>query len=174
MITAALKGDLIALFKQGDYDGMAHGCNCFCRMGSGIAVDVKNAYPEAYRKDMATTQGAREKLGQFTHANYPEGIVINAYTQYTYWNPGDMLYYSAVAKVMRRINDHLKSLKKNTLDDHKAKLIIPCIGAGLARGDWNTIVHHINENTPDLEVTVVVWDKEKDPVLLHWLEDFNK
>lgn len=171
MIIGALKGNLISLFKEGDYDGMAHGCNCFCRMGSGIAVDVKNAYPQAQRVDIQTVEGDRNKLGTFTRANYPEGIVFNAYTQYTYWNPADMLSYEAVAQVMRKINDMLISAKRMTLDDSKAKLIIPCIGAGLARGEWSRIVDIINENTPDLEVTVVVWEKEQDRRLLQWHED---
>lgn len=32
-----VNGDLITLAKQGEFDVIAHGCNCFCTMGAGIA-----------------------------------------------------------------------------------------------------------------------------------------
>jgi O-acetyl-ADP-ribose deacetylase (regulator of RNase III) len=37
-------GDLIELAKQGKFDVIAHGCNCFCTMGAGIAVPMKLAF----------------------------------------------------------------------------------------------------------------------------------
>lgn len=39
-----IKGDLIELAKQGKFDVIAHGCNCFCTMGAGIAVPMKVAF----------------------------------------------------------------------------------------------------------------------------------
>ena len=174
MIVEAIKGDIIKLFKEGDYHAIAHGCNCFCRMGSGVAVDMKNAFPEALRVDEATIPGDRNKLGTFTRANYPQGLVINAYTQFTYWNPSDMFSYEALAKVMKSINCLLKDYDRQGIgDDHKRKLIIPCIGAGLARGEWSRIVKIINDNTPDINITVVVWDKERDQKLLDWYKNFK-
>ena len=33
-----IKGDLIKLAQKGKFDIIAHGCNCFCTMGAGIAI----------------------------------------------------------------------------------------------------------------------------------------
>lgn len=39
-----IKGDLIELAKQGKFDVIAHGCNCFCTMGAGIAPVMAKAF----------------------------------------------------------------------------------------------------------------------------------
>lgn len=39
-----IKGDLIKLALEGEFDVIAHGCNCFCTMGAGIAVAMKNTF----------------------------------------------------------------------------------------------------------------------------------
>ena len=39
-----INGDLIELAKQGTFDVIAHGCNCFCTMGAGIAPQMARAF----------------------------------------------------------------------------------------------------------------------------------
>ena len=39
-----IDGDLIRLAKQGTFDVIAHGCNCFCTMGAGIAPQMAEAF----------------------------------------------------------------------------------------------------------------------------------
>jgi O-acetyl-ADP-ribose deacetylase (regulator of RNase III) len=39
-----IDGDLIRLAKQGTFDVIAHGCNCFCTMGAGIAPQMADAF----------------------------------------------------------------------------------------------------------------------------------
>jgi len=34
-------GDLVQMAKEGKFDVIAHGCNCFCAMGAGIAPQIK-------------------------------------------------------------------------------------------------------------------------------------
>lgn len=36
MITKTIKGNLLDAFDRGDVDIIAHQCNCFCNMGSGM------------------------------------------------------------------------------------------------------------------------------------------
>jgi O-acetyl-ADP-ribose deacetylase (regulator of RNase III) len=43
------EGDLIKKAKEGEFDLIVHGCNCFCTMGGGIAKGIKREFPEAYR-----------------------------------------------------------------------------------------------------------------------------
>jgi O-acetyl-ADP-ribose deacetylase (regulator of RNase III) len=39
-----IEGDLIRLAKQGTFDVITHGCNCFCQMGAGIAPQMASAF----------------------------------------------------------------------------------------------------------------------------------
>ena len=62
-------GNLITLAKERHFDIIAHGCNCFCTMGSGIAPQIAKAFPEAYDVDQKTVKGDKKKLGVFTEAD---------------------------------------------------------------------------------------------------------
>ena len=39
-----IQGDLIRLAKQGTFDVITHGCNCFCTMGAGIAPQMAKEF----------------------------------------------------------------------------------------------------------------------------------
>jgi len=41
-------GDLLRLALGGRFDVIVHGCNCQCAMGKGIALSIKQQFPEAY------------------------------------------------------------------------------------------------------------------------------
>jgi O-acetyl-ADP-ribose deacetylase (regulator of RNase III) len=47
-------GDLLKLALEGHFDVIVHGCNCQCAMGAGIALSIKNQFPEAYEADLRT------------------------------------------------------------------------------------------------------------------------
>ena len=64
-----IRGNLITLAKQGEFDIVAHGCNCFCTMGAGIAKSIKQSFPEAYAADSCTKKGDKRKLGTCTYAD---------------------------------------------------------------------------------------------------------
>jgi Transposase IS66 family len=59
-------GDLIALAQAGRFNLIAHGCNCHCTMGAGIAKGIKAAFPAAWDPDRSTKSGERTKLGNCT------------------------------------------------------------------------------------------------------------
>ena len=79
-------GNLITLAKEGHFNIITHGCNCFCTMGSGIAPQIAEAFPEAYDADQKTVKGDIRKLGGFSEADcFDERgefvvTVINSYT----------------------------------------------------------------------------------------------
>ena len=128
----AIIGDLIKLAKEGKFDVIIHGCNCFCTMGAGIAKSIKQEFPEAYKADLKTKKGDIAKLGSYTFGDEAfDNIhlrVVNAYTQYHY--RGKMnVSYAAVKTVFRKIK----------LDFSGERIGYPKIGAGLAGGDWNII-----------------------------------
>ena len=60
-----IKGDLIELAKQGKFDVIAHGCNCFCTMGAGIAVPMKVAFGcDKFRLELLKEYRYDEESGQ--------------------------------------------------------------------------------------------------------------
>ncbi|MDD5015810.1 MAG: hypothetical protein PHW73_12080 [Atribacterota bacterium] len=99
-----IEGDLIQLMKEFTFQTMAHGANCFCTMGSGIALQVKKEFPAAYEADLKTIKGDFNKLGNYTYADYRWNgqfafRVINAYTQYNYGREKIQLDYEALTLV---------------------------------------------------------------------------
>ena len=64
----AVIGDLIQLALAGSFDVIVHGCNCQCAMGKGIALAIKQQFPEAYDADQRTVRGDPDKLGTITYA----------------------------------------------------------------------------------------------------------
>lgn len=145
-----VQGDLIKKAKAGEFDVIAHGCNCFCKMGAGIAKDIRLNFPEAWYADKDTKSGDRKKLGTITWAQCGDVAVVNAYTQFTYWEKDKVLLEY----------DALRSCFEKIKEEFSGKIIgIPKIGAGLARGDWNKIVAIIDEVMVDEDVTYVEYVK---------------
>jgi len=131
-------------------------------MGSGIAKEIKETYPEAYAMDWSTTYGDKNKLGTFTWVKvqnkyFPEKevCVVNAYTQYTYGRKEGEIYanYDAIKNVMIKINEFFSDTPITQL-----KIGFPRIGAGLARGDWNIISKLIEDAFGNKTVYVYQWD----------------
>lgn len=128
-----LKGNLIELAQSGKFDVIIHGCNCFCKMGAGIARQIRDTFPEAYLTDLETEPGNKSKLGTYTHANIQINkkvlTIINGYTQYHYSGPNVLADYNAINSLFYKIK----------LDFSGKKIGYPRIGAGLAGGDWKKI-----------------------------------
>ncbi len=143
-----LHGDLLRYAKEGKFDAIVHGCNCFNNMGAGIAREIKGQFPKAYEADLATVRGSRDKLGTYTFATTKYNfVVINAYTQYQYGRGQNHADYDAIREVFTKINN-----------DFKGKRIgIPKIGAGLAGGDWRIIEKILEEVCTDINLTLVLW-----------------
>lgn len=138
-----VRGDLIQMGKDGAIDVICHGCNIHNSFGAGVALYLRNAFPEAYKADCETIKGDREKIGTYsscmvTKIGYfgctSELIILNCYTQFTYWDPNDMFSYEGLEKVLNKIKEDFAEWFING-----AKIGFPLIGAGLAQGDWKRI-----------------------------------
>ena len=145
----SVQGDLIQLAKSGCFDVVVHGCNCFCEMNSGIAKSIKDQFPEAYKADLATEHGSKNKLGTFSIAKvrrkHHQFVILNAYTQYHWSGTGILADYDAIRDIFATIKCEFTG----------RKIAYPKIGAGLARGDWSVIAKIINEQLVDEEHTLV-------------------
>lgn len=160
-----IEGDLIKLAAKGAFDVIAHGCNCFCAMGAGLAPQMAKAFscddPAKYPSECSSRRGDMNKLGNIEHYSWyvfdDEGKrsrleVVNAYTQYKYGRnheDGDQnpFNYSALELCMKKINYRFKG----------KHIGLPMIGAGLAGGDWEKIKQIIKDELKDCTITIVIY-----------------
>jgi O-acetyl-ADP-ribose deacetylase (regulator of RNase III) len=125
-------GDLIAMAKNGEFDIIVHGCNCWNVMGSGIAKQIRQAFPDAWSADKETLAGDRNKLGSYTLGIEGNLIIANAYTQYfTAKTAGEdvfeyLAFKSALDKLLMRFGNR--------------NFGFPMIGMGLAGGNADRII----------------------------------
>jgi O-acetyl-ADP-ribose deacetylase (regulator of RNase III) len=127
------KGNLLDLAEQGAFDIIVQGCNCYNTMGSGIAKEIRERYPEAYRADQQTEKGSVMKLGNWSEVDTGMFTIINAYTQYGYNAAGEMedLFEYTSFKLI---------LQKLWVMHGNKDFGFPYIGMGLAGGDRNRII----------------------------------
>lgn len=157
-----IEGNLITLALEGKFDVIAHGCNCFCTMGAGIALPmaqtfgadiIDNEYEAEYYKCLEWHRS--EKLGNIDWY-YPKNdlnidcpdnlIVVNAYTQY---HLGPNLDIDALTLCLRKMNFSFSG----------KHIGLPQIGCGIAGGDWNIVSEIIKKELANCKVTVVIFDK---------------
>lgn len=170
-----IKGDLIKLALQGEFDIIMHGCNCFCVQKSGIARQMVEHFKtndrDLYKKESKIFSGVRLKLGTIEghqHIVKTEtdsgryttiGIkVYNAYTQYYHARnaPQGLTVYLDYGA----LRSCLKDLKHRVTNSFKTQRIgLPKIGCGLAGGDWNTVKRIIEQELQGLDVTIVEYEK---------------
>jgi len=155
-----IKGDLIKLALQGEFDAIVHGCNCHNVMEAGIAAQIKRYFPAAYQADEVFADGISNynKLGCLSFADIEvhgdeddittvteRFTVVNAYTQY---DLGRNLDEDALIMCLKKINHYYKGKSVG----------LPQIGCGIAGGNWAVVSQLIDKYTPDCDVTVVMYD----------------
>lgn len=144
-----VKGDLIQALKQGSVQCIAHQSNCFNTMGSGVALAIKNAFPEAYEADRKTIKGDEKKLGGFTMAATVDGYIFNLYGQYNYGKDGKVYTkYAALESAFRNMAHTLRGI------GFTGTIGLPKIGAGTGGGKWEVIEEIIREELKGWEVKI--------------------
>jgi len=137
-------GDMLANVTGGI---IVHGCNAQGVMGSGIALSIKNKWPEvfnAYRKKFLDSGLI---LGEVIYVKVAENLIVaNAITQEFYkgnTSYADIRYtsYDAVDKAFADIN---KYSQRTNLPIH-----YPLIGAVRGGGNWDIISKIISCNVED-------------------------
>lgn len=136
---------------------LVHGCNCQGVMGGGVALAVRETYPEAFERYRQHQTHVGLTLGDVVFAwnlkgtsylgaakqvlpsnSYSSGmpqevIVANALTQFNYGRDPQVRYvdYDAVAAAFSRV--------KLVAQVTGLPVCFPMLGAGLANGDWRVI-----------------------------------
>ena len=162
MSVKIINGDMVLSYKNNELDAYVQQCNCFCRMGRGIAPLLAKANPDVRKVDNETAEGDKDKLGTVSIAN-TEGfpLLFNVYGQY-HWSkykvaPNRNTDYNALLTGLREVKLYLTGLSL----DSKTPLTLglPLIGCGLAGGDWdNVVLPMIKELFEDsiIDVTIFV------------------
>jgi O-acetyl-ADP-ribose deacetylase (regulator of RNase III) len=162
MAVKVIDGDIIKLAKEGWFDVIVHGCNCFCTMGAGLAPKMAEAFKcNLFEKEKPQYRGDQSKLGTIDYQCVTIVIgtdewdisefdltVVNAYTQYNYKKRVDdppTVDYDAIKSVMIELNKTFAG----------KRIGLPRIGSGLAGGDESIIESIIRDQLIDCEVYIV-------------------
>lgn len=153
-----IKGNLVTLALNGEFEVITHGCNCFCTMGAGIAPQMAKNFRAAdhiFKLERLETKGDYNKLGCIEGKSINIGLgktveMVNSYTQYGFGvNHSDgtnkPIDYDALALCFKKINFNYKGLH----------IGLPLIGCGLAGGDWAIVKELMINHLKDMDVTVV-------------------
>ena len=113
---------------------MVHGCNNHGVMGSGVARQIRAAWPHVYDVYHAHYENHGLELGEVVPVQAHDNLmVLNAITQDGFGRDGGVyVKYEAIAQCFQNIN-HIMAYHRYT------ELALPRIGAGLGGGDWATI-----------------------------------
>ncbi len=157
-----VEGDLIAQALQGEFDVIAHGCNCLSTMSAGIAV----AMAETFGCDMYPMEQEGPNMNKLGCAEFGEVevegdnmlYVFNLYTQHYFKSKTKgqvLLDYEALTLCLRKMNDGCKT----DHDTPKLHIGLPLIGCGLAGGDWERVKKIIQQELVDCTVTIVKYNQ---------------
>lgn len=150
-----IKGNLITLAKNGEFDIIGHGCNMRGVMGAGLALQIKKEIPKAYKAYMADKQNYA--LGSYSKAevtfNENKFVVLNIYSQMFTGKPLDKkdtfeIRYQAIETAFKKIDQ----------DFQNQHIGVPQIGAGLAGLDWNIVKNIITTVSKNNDITFVYYN----------------
>lgn len=129
-----VRGNLLELMDRGLFDVVAHGCNCFHRMGAGLALDISKRYPAVLRADrMESVLGDKGKLGRFTTASVVTSsgrslVIANLYTQYYYGRPVNGVAHFKLEYLERALVNLIRAFPERLI-------AVPLIGTGFGGGN---------------------------------------
>lgn len=134
---------------------ICHQTNCKGKMGSGVAKQIRQRYPEAYRQYMNLCNEAKDSEQLLGHSQFvygPEKTVVNMFAQNRYGYDGSR--YTSYWAFEQCLNEIAKCVV------HGETIAMPYkIGCGLAGGDWDIVYGLINRVLGQYH-TVELWRKE--------------
>lgn len=160
-----IKGDLISMAFDGQFNIIAHGCNCQGMMGAGIALQIRQKIPGAAKADR-DYKANMEKVFGYTHPFYmlgtmskyiisPEEMLYNNSPQFMVAN----LYTQVIGGPDFKLEEGLiPALTKLNLIWRGKRIGFPMIGAGIGGGDWNEILPILTKYMKDCDVTIVEYE----------------
>lgn len=138
---------------------ICHQTNCQGVMGGGIALQIKNKWPEVYseyRRHCDSVNPSSLLLGSCFLVVAVDGtIVANLFGQDGFGRDKCYTNYTALKLAFKDLVDNCKAFGYRRIG-------IPYgIGCGLAGGDWNKVFMMINEIFIPTYFEVEIWKLEK-------------
>lgn len=131
-----------------DKGWLVHCANAQGIMGSGVALGIKNLYPEVFAHYRSAYETSGLTLG--TNNVFPVSntlVIVNSIGQKDFGSGRRFVSYDAIQECF----DSLNSLIDNS--DYPKEIHIPKLGAYRAGGNWE-IIREIIEQTMDFPVTL--------------------
>tara|TARA_B100000085_G_C18542691_1_gene512603 strand:- start:1221 stop:1781 length:561 start_codon:yes stop_codon:yes gene_type:complete len=143
-------------------NAIAHSCNTRNIMGGGIALQIKNRYPQAYEADTKAYNQEYDHNGQYIHwlGKYSKaeinskflpndkGYIYNMYNQASIGR-GRQVDYEHFLRALKGVEQDLYEMNvtKHEYDPSAPPVLgLPYgISCGLAGGSWNIVKELINE-----------------------------
>ena len=150
-----IKGEIISMVQNGDFDVLVHGCNCFNNMNVGFSKQIKKEFPVSSLADGRTGYGKKYKLGTYSGCTVnlreydyrinKKILILNAYIQYTLGD-GATLNYLALSKVFQKIKKEFTG----------KKIAFPLIGLGLKNFSASKVCEIIDQELDGEDYSLVV------------------
>ena len=138
--------------KKGDITQVTEGVilhcvNCQGVMGSGVALAIRNKWPEVYQryKLMSDSFSSSAMLGTYQDVRVGSGLfVVNCFGQMDYGrDKRKYVSYDALDKCLSRLSEAVGSRIL------PSPIHFPLIGCGLAGGHWPIVREIIEHRLPD-------------------------
>lgn len=134
-----VKGDLLNATE----DYICHQVNCVGVMGAGLALSIKNTYPEVFKKYRYACLNAQKDLLGCVQII---GKVVNIFGQRSYGTHSRQTDYNALKTAFTKLHEKLPIEKS---------LAFPYnFGCGLAGGNWYIVYQLIEECFKNRYVTI--------------------
>lgn len=132
---------------------ICHQVNCMGVMGSGLAKQIRNKYPQVYPSYLAYCKDCKNNdpktlLGAFQTIICSDGkIIVNLFGQLGYGRDKQYTNYKALRESLEGILTIAKEFNDTIALPYN-------LGCGLAGGDWNIVYKIIEEVFVDYDVTI--------------------
>ncbi len=146
---------------------ICHQVNMHKKMGSGIAKQIRDKFPNVYDEYMNHDGVLGEVVivpiiyyDDVTHQKHHNILwIANMYSQNRYGYDGNLYTdYHAMRKCFNDINDHIS--KSNKCGNNLSLAIPYKIGCGLGGGDWDIVSKIIVEELKDINYTIYKLERE--------------
>ena len=164
-----IKGDLIEAFKNGEVDVIVHQANCQGVMGSGIAKQIKQEFPEHFEDYLEVVQKNKESLeelyekrdrgevfktadllGTVVVTSVEQGSIVAVLAQDYYGRGERHTNYAALFHGLTHVGT--EALRSDLT------VGIPAyIGCGLGGGDWGKVSEYVEDLEEVLGVEFVAY-----------------
>lgn len=139
---------------------IAHQTNCLGIMGGGVALAIKNTYPNVYEeyKSFCDIHGIEECFGSSCVVGEKEKIIINAFGQKYIGSNECMTDYAALKS---GLSEGIKTIRLCWNLDSITQLTIAIpykIGCGLAGGDWEEVSKLLEEIEVEQNVVFIAYN----------------